>query len=66
LHAVSVLALVGQVPRPAVGAPEVTVQCPTCPALLHDWHGLLGSHDESQHTPSTQLPDAHCDDAVHA
>lgn len=62
----SLLALAGQLPRPVVGTPVVSEQWPTLPAFLHEWHGWLGSHGESQHTPSTQLPELHCAPALQA
>jgi hypothetical protein len=65
LHEASVLALFGHAVRPAVGAPVVAEQCPALPELLHDWHGLVGSHAESQQTPSTQWPELHCVFEVH-
>jgi hypothetical protein len=59
LQLLSLLALFGHAARVDVGAPTVTVHRPSEPGLLHAWHGLDGSHDDSQQTPSTQLPVAH-------
>jgi hypothetical protein len=54
LQLASELPLLAQAVRPVVGAPTVSEQCPTLPALLHDWQGCVASHFESQQTPSTQ------------
>ena len=49
--------------RPPWGCPFVTfVHMPTLPATSHAWH--CPPHVELQHTPSTQIPEPHSDDAA--
>jgi hypothetical protein len=50
--------------RAPCGAPETVVHTPALPCTSQAWH--WPSHLESQHKPSTQLPDPHCPFAVHA
>jgi len=50
--------------RRPCGAPVTVVQTPSKPGASHAWH--CPPHALLQHNPSTQLPFAHCSDAVHA
>ena len=58
----SPLPSVGHAARVEGGAPVTGTQWP---ATLHAWHESLGLHAESQHTPSTQLPEPQLLAAVH-
>ena len=52
-----------QAPRAPCGCPLGTLaHVPTLPATSHAWH--CEPHAELQHTPSTQLPEVHCDAPV--
>jgi hypothetical protein len=72
LHVCPFVFLHPPLPSHAFGARHVGSVCPDArlvhvprlPARLHAWH--VPAHVVEQHTPSMQLPDAHCVPAAHA
>jgi hypothetical protein len=60
-HALEPFAHAGRTP---CGVPFTATHLPTLPATSQAWH--CPPHRDSQHTPSTQLPDPHSPSAAHA